>query len=239
MAKSPSFQFYASDFLTDTQSWDICEVGIYIRLLSNQWVNESLPKDLKRLSRIAGCDHEELKKAWVILGIKFLENEEGGLYNGKLEEVRAQQAAYREKQSLNGSMGGRPKKDKPKLNPEETQTKPKDNPNPNPNKSTSTSTSNKENIIKEFDLFWNKYPNKVAKEKCRGKFLVLPDSDRKKILETVEAFVRYSPFDGYHHPNPDTYLNQKRWQDPIPTEVLTQKPKGATDQSQNTNLFGP
>ena len=80
MAKSPAFQFYASDFLTDTQSWDIKEVGIYIRLLANQWVNNSLPKDLKRLSRIAGCDLEDMEKAWVILGFKFIEDLEGNKY---------------------------------------------------------------------------------------------------------------------------------------------------------------
>lgn len=145
MAKSPAFQFYASDFLTDTQSWDIKEVGIYIRLLANQWVNQSLPKDLKRLSRIAGCDLEDMEKAWVILGFKFIEDLEGNIFNKKLQETREEQMLFRIKQSKNGSKGGRPKKEKPN----ETQNKPKINPTQKPNESSSSSSSNKENNIKE------------------------------------------------------------------------------------------
>lgn len=126
MAKAPAFQFYASDFLTDTQAWEIEEIGIYIRLLSNQWVNGPLPKDEKRLARIAGCDTDIFKKAWVILGFKFSINSEDLLYNPKLEEIRDEQEAFRVKQRLNGSKGGRPPK-------KETQTKPKQNPTVNPN----------------------------------------------------------------------------------------------------------
>lgn len=225
MAKSPAFQFYASDFLTDTQSWEIEEVGIYIRLLANQWVNGSLPNDLKRLSRIAGCDLETLKKAWVILGFKFFEDEHGFLHNLKLEEIRGKQMTFREKQVLNGLKGGRPKKTEPKQNPKETQTKPNENPNNKPNKSSSSSTSIKEKYKKEFEFFWNLYPNKIGKSKCEVKFQTLKQDDVLKIISTLEKFINYKPFKDYNHPHPMTYLNQERWNDVIPeSKQLDERP---------------
>lgn len=221
MAKAPAFQFYASDFLTDTQSWEAIEVGIYIRLLSNQWVNGSLPNDLKRLSRIAGCDFEDMKKAWVILGFKFSVYNSIELMNDKLEYYREEQQRFKEKQHQNGIKGGRPLKT-------ETQTKPKNNPTVNPNDKPSksqtkplhTSSSNKEIIKKDFDLFWDLYPKKVAKEDCFKMFQKLPQNDIDKILNTVEDFANHKPFETYSHPHPKTYLNQRRWDD-----VIEVKPK--------------
>jgi hypothetical protein len=66
-----------------------------------------------------------------------------------------------------------------------------------------------------FDSFWLKYPNKVAKDKCLKKFLTLSDTDIEKIMATIDSFVATKPFKDYRHPNPETYLNQKRWEDPI------------------------
>lgn len=66
-----------------------------------------------------------------------------------------------------------------------------------------------------FDSFWLKYPNKVAKQKCKDKFLKLPDSDVEMIMATLDSFITHKPFPNYNHPNPETYLNQKRWQDEI------------------------
>jgi hypothetical protein len=66
-----------------------------------------------------------------------------------------------------------------------------------------------------FNSFWLKYPVKVAKEKCLKKFLSLSDTDIEKIMATIDTFVSTKPFKDYRHPNPETYLNQKRWEDPI------------------------
>lgn len=83
-----------------------------------------------------------------------------------------------------------------------------------------------------FDLFWSKYPSKVAKSKVKTKFLKLKDSEITKILETIDKFVAYKPFQGYTHPNPYTYLNQKRWEDEI------QEPKkGGWENSNDPNYF--
>lgn len=219
MAKSPAFQFYASDFLTDTQSWDINEVGIYIRLLSNQWVNGSLPKDLTRLSRIAGCTHDEIKKAWVILGFKFLDNIDGTIYNNKLESVREAQIKFKEKQASNGSKGGRPKKPKTQTG---TQDKPKINPTDNPNESSSSSTSSSYINITYSD-FWDMYDKKVGdKDKVEKKWKSLNDKQREDVMKYLPLYKEAQPNKKFRK-DPLTFLNNKSWLDEIILDDLFSK----------------
>lgn len=176
---APAFQFYASDFLTSTQSWDVHEVGIYIRLLSNQWVNYKLPNSTERLARIAGCEHEEFKKAWVILGFKFLVGEDGFLRNPRLEQVREEKSSFLEKQRLNGLKGGRPKKENPNHNPDETQTKPNTKPKQNPN-ITSSSSYIDINIYSGFSFFNNGF------EKVWNDYLKMRVTIKKKATKEAE-----------------------------------------------------
>lgn len=235
MAKSPAFQFYASDFLTDTQSWDINEVGIYIRLLSNQWVNGSLPKDLIRLSRIAGCTHEEIKKAWVILGFKFLDNIDGSIYNRKLEDVRESQVRFKEKQSSNGSKGGRPKKTETQS---ESQNKPKKKPNDNPNKSSSSSSSNSYINI-TYTEFWNLYDKKVGdRDKIQKKWELLTDEIREEIMLYIPLYKTSQPNKRYRK-DPLSFLNSKGWQDEIIIDDLFSKTSSTSNQTSSPVPYTP
>jgi hypothetical protein len=84
-----------------------------------------------------------------------------------------------------------------------------------------------------FNIFWTKYPNKVAKDKCKTKFLKLPQKDIDTILETIDTFVNNKPFKDYTHPNPYTYLNQKRWLD----EASTAKPKSGHETSNDPHYY--
>jgi len=66
-----------------------------------------------------------------------------------------------------------------------------------------------------FDLFWKKYPKKVAKDKCKTSFNRLSLTEKKAIFDTLDNFLKFKPFKDYTHPNPSTYLNQKRWEDEV------------------------
>ena len=70
-----------------------------------------------------------------------------------------------------------------------------------------------------FDEFWSLYPKKVAKEICGKKYESLSANDKQKIKETLPNFILHKPFKDYTHPNPSTYLNQKRWNDEIVSTV--------------------
>jgi hypothetical protein len=72
-----------------------------------------------------------------------------------------------------------------------------------------------------FEDFWSSYPNKVNKKACKQKYSKLPELDRQKIKDTIKIFAETKPFKDYNHPYPETYINQRRWEDEIPT-VKTQ-----------------
>ena len=93
MGKSPTFPFYASDFLTDTQTWSEVEVAVHIRLLAWSWVNGGVPMQFGPMCRIS----ESAKKVWKTVGVKWVEAE-GMYFNEKLEECREKQRIFSEKQ---------------------------------------------------------------------------------------------------------------------------------------------
>ena len=108
------------------------------------------------------------------------------------------------------------------------------NPTVNVNATVNVNDTDIKNNANAFDLFWSKYPKKVAKDKCRTKFIKLNDTDIKTILKTVDNYIQYKPFVDYTHPNPETYLNQRRWKDEIPkAEEPTLTP---TEQKMKTNF---
>ena len=106
MGNPPAFQLYASDFLIDTAEMSTLEVGAYTRLLFYQWVNESLPKDPKKLCGLAGVGLTRFNKIWDTIGHKFQPNDEGNrLVNKRLEKTRIEQEAYRKRRSDAGKKG--------------------------------------------------------------------------------------------------------------------------------------
>lgn len=181
MANPPAFQFYANDFITGTQDLEIEEVGIYIRLLCYQWDKGSLPIEEKRLCRIAGCDFETFKKAWVILGLKFSSPDGTSLKNSRLERTREEQVAYREKQRLNGIKGGRPRKEETQTI---TQTKPKNNPTVNPNHNPKITSSSSSSIIKEI------YKENEAVEEAFSEFVKMRTKIKKPVTDRSEKMLR-------------------------------------------------
>lgn len=80
-----------------------------------------------------------------------------------------------------------------------------------------------------FEEFWNVYPTKVAKAKCEKKYKAISETERQKIKDTIQKFISHKPFSDYTHPYPETYINQRRWNDEIkevvkPLLVIDQTP---------------
>lgn len=126
---------------------------------------------------------------------------------------------YIEKQSRNGSKGGRPKK---ATETQETQPffeKPK--------KADSVSVSdsvndndNKINLL-VFDELWNLYNKKLNKEDSLNAFKKIKSSEYEVIKNHIPNFVK-SFKDKQFQPYFSTYLNKKRWQDEVETKQPVQ-----------------
>jgi hypothetical protein len=76
----------------------------------------------------------------------------------------------------------------------------------------------------DFDRFWSKYPKRVEKKKTREKFMRLSIKEIDLIFATLDNFIAYKPFPEYTHPNATTYINNKRWEDEIPTKDQVTRP---------------
>ncbi len=89
MKDAPAFDFYAQRWLAGTASLTAEERGAYIQLLAEQWEQDGLPNDMKRLSAVARCRSGALA---VVLD-KFPVCEDGRRRNFRLEVTRAEQRA--------------------------------------------------------------------------------------------------------------------------------------------------
>lgn len=96
MGKAPAFQLYSNDFFVDTITWELDELGLYARLLFVEWSNGPLPKDHKKLAKIAGISPKKFSNLFQICSSKFIENAEGNLINQRLEQEREKQYKYSE-----------------------------------------------------------------------------------------------------------------------------------------------
>jgi len=214
MAKDlPYFKFFCSEWNDgDITLEDFKTQGLFINVCSYYWSNECyLPIDkLKKRFRHNNGDIEYL------LNSGLLHNENGFLSIHFLDEQQEDRKAKSKKNSEAGEASAeRRRLAKLELESNQNPTPVEITLNENP-----TIKIREEEIREEkkkaFNSFWTKYPKKVAKDKCKGIFLKLKESDIDIILDTIDDFLLYKPFEDYNHPNPTTYLNQKRWNDELP-----------------------
>ena len=117
MASNPIFPLYYNDIYRSTRDWTDEEFGCYVRLLMHQWAQGEIPKDTQRLARIAPSISQN---AATVLA-KFVPTATG-MVNERLEEIRAERAAFSKKQALNAK--------KRNIQPDSSQTTAKIEPKP-------------------------------------------------------------------------------------------------------------
>jgi uncharacterized protein YdaU (DUF1376 family) len=104
--KSPAFQFYPKDFLTDERVvlMSNTEVGIYVRLLCFCWLEGTLPLETVSLAHMARMPLKQFTKLWErsIVRTCFKLAEDGRLHHKRLDEERNKQADFRRRQSDKG-----------------------------------------------------------------------------------------------------------------------------------------
>lgn len=113
MEKSPAFQWYPKDFLTD-ENVDVMSLeqrGAYITLLSKCWIEGSLPMEQTKLK--AMCNHpSNWDSIWEGLTPCFVENGQGRLINSRLEKERKKQKEWRTKSRRGGIISGKVRREK-------------------------------------------------------------------------------------------------------------------------------
>lgn len=104
-SKPPAFRFYAADFYMDTLTWSNEEIGVYLRLLIHQWINKTLPKNEKSLSKISKISPKKFQNVFPNISHKFEVKNENEIYNPRLEEEREKQNKWLKQQAEHGRLG--------------------------------------------------------------------------------------------------------------------------------------
>jgi hypothetical protein len=112
MAKDPAFPFYAQDYLVDTLRWSRSMQGLHVSLMAESWANDGLVDENGMPEGLGSTDVQlwlKIKHKWTLT--------DGRWRNNKIEEVRADRIAFREKQREKGILSGK-KRNKKSTEPE-------------------------------------------------------------------------------------------------------------------------
>lgn len=104
--KSPAFQFYPKDLLSDIhfKAMSLQERGAYFTLLAVCWLEQSLPSDPDTLARVLSVPVAQFKRIWPHIAPCF-RDVDGRLVHPRLEAEREKQADHRRRASDRGSAG--------------------------------------------------------------------------------------------------------------------------------------
>ena len=216
MAKDPAVLFYTSDFLSGTFTMDDSQVGQYIRLLCLQHQKGKLTqKDM--LSICKAYDVEIWDKFKV---------EDGLYYNERMLNETVRRQKFSESRRNNAKS---PKKE----STSEAYAKHMETETENENR---TITIN-ENINIDFEWFWNEYDKKIGdKQKLKKKWNKLTDEERQNAMNYLELYKQSQP-DKQYRKNPETFINNKSWNDEIIRATPNNSRKLTYSEQQATNLW--
>jgi len=146
-----------------------------------------------------------------------------------------------ERSRFNGQSGGRPRNPEKPRKTQKTQrviSKPRkpDNVNVNVNDNVNDNVNKEKGL--PFKNFWDSYDKKIgSKQKCNQKWDKLTFEIQNDILNHLDNYIPSTP-DKRYRVNPETYLNQRRWENEIiNNQDGTKKQRGATDEQILTSII--
>lgn len=209
---------------------DLAAQGLYIRALSEQFINGSLPADVEEIAlalRVKASDMGLWNQVLQHFEQEAVDGEDRIYHKGLREQVEetvrlieAKKAAgskggkSRAKTTSNSAKGSASSKTQADKKP-----RAKDLPALRASVSNSYSYSLKKELIDKFTLFWAAYPRKEAKQKALeawGKHVPTVELAVQIIGHVEDRAKRDAAWlkdGGQYIPHPTTFLNQHRWED--------------------------
>ena len=237
--KSPAFQFYPSDFLSDKNVavMTAAEVGAYWLLISYCWQSGGLKDDVEYLAQLARVPVSRFRKMWE-LKIKtcFIKTDvDNILDHPRLQREREKQNEWRAKSARGGQKSAISRKGGSSL------VQPKVNQGgkggsgvvqPKVNTSSSSSSSDKDKIKgtavhtrevmeSDFEDIWKQYPNRQGKKNAYRHFFatVKTGDDLHRIRSALQNYLGSGNVARGFIKQGSTWFNE--WQDwAEPTEVM-------------------
>lgn len=192
MAKDPAVLFYTSDFLSGTFTMTNEQVGKYIRLLCLQHQKGKLTeKDM--LSICKAYDFE--------IWDKFIKDGDS-FYNERMYNETVRRQKFSESRRNNAKSPKNDSTSKAYAKHMETETE-------------TINETITEDVNVDFEWFWNHYEKKVGeKNKLKKKWNKLSDEERQNAMNYIDLYKQSVP-DKQFRKNPETFLNNKSWNDEL------------------------
>jgi uncharacterized protein YdaU (DUF1376 family) len=188
MAKDPAVLFYTSDFLSGTFTMTNEQVGKYIRLLCLQHQKGKLSeKDMLSICSTYDVD------IWDKFKI-----EDGAFINERMYNEAIRRQKFSESRRNNAKSTKNDSTSKAYAMHMETETETID-----------------ETINIDFEYYWKDYDKKIGdKKKLKSKWDKLTDQERQDAMNYIDLY-KISVPDKQFRKNPETFLNNKSWNDEI------------------------
>jgi len=199
--KDPAFLFYSSDFLTGTYFLNDTQVGKFIRLLCFHHQKGRLTKDhMLKICLTYDKDIFDL----------FTQDENGLYFNERLESEVDRRKKYSESRRSNRKK--KTNNETPVLNISKTYDQHMETETET---EAITITKTEVELYPSFEDFWDLYDKKTGnKTLIKPKFNKLPQKVKEEILNYLPAYIESTP-DKTYRKNPQTFLNNKAWEDEL------------------------
>ena len=225
----PYFPLYVSDYEADTAHLTLEEDGAYLRLLRLCWRTPgcSIPDDAKWIMRKMRLSADDYYRIVEPLIDEFFTRGMDRVFNARLQREHDRISDMHKQRSEAGKASAKARALKTKekncngTNFSLQQPEPEPEPEPEPDiRDTNVSLSKRENPNR-FQEFWDAYPHRGGAKKGRK-----PSEQKYRAAikagtseqEIIDGACRYQSdrgvMDGYAK-NPETWLNQKGWDDEI------------------------
>ena len=219
---------YCGDYLSDinVKLMTMAQRGMYTTLLFHEWLEGSLPTNKVHLSML--CDnHVDFDEDWSAIKHCFFE-EDGRLYNPRLEKERKNVDEYRDRKSNSGKKGAKVRWESkngtaiapPSIKEVEVEVEIEVKP---------ISKKTKNNYSEEFENeFWSIYPRRDSKKRAVEKYVSLRKSGvaLDTIINGLKSYIKHWRLSGTEPsfiPMASTWLNQERYEDELLSESGTAK----------------
>jgi len=196
MAKDPAFLFYPNDYIGGTMGMTFEEKGAYIELLMLQFNRGHMDGHM-----IGHC----VGQIWERIKCKFIQDEQGLWYNERLDVEKSKRKAFSESRRNNIKGNNQHMISHMTTHMEDE----------------NVNVIEDKNINIDFEWFWNDYDKKIGdKQKLKRKWNKLTDEERQSAMNYPDLYKQSVPVKQFRK-NPETFLNNKSWNDEIINRTFT------------------
>jgi uncharacterized protein YdaU (DUF1376 family) len=211
------YKFEISVWNLHTAHLTLVEEAVYRRLIDHYYDTEQpIGSDFNAMLRRLRL--EDYRDEVVIILNEFFQQVDNGFRNKHCDQKIADYKKQKKINKINGKSGGRPKKQL------ETHSVTDGLPLVTLTTNNKQETINNKQLtnltLERFELFWKSYPRKISKDSAKKSWLKInPDDELMEKIVKAVSYQKLSEREEKFIPHASTWLNGKRWEDEIASNV--------------------